>query len=110
MQSPRRYRVDVGRSALTYADYRIGLSNSSGEVYQVRSSCLLFKGAELMDSAFWTMYYLGAIVASWTSYGTQNHLNGDWTWRIPSIVQAGFPILQLIFFSLLPESPRYVDI
>lgn len=28
---------------------------------------------ELMNSAFWTMYYLGAIVASCTSYGTQKH-------------------------------------
>lgn len=69
--------------------------------YQSRSS-------GLMDSAFWTMYYLGAIVASWTSYGTQKHLHDDWTWRIPSIVQAGFPIIQIALFWFLPESPRYV--
>ncbi|OJJ82628.1 uncharacterized protein ASPGLDRAFT_174022 [Aspergillus glaucus CBS 516.65] len=59
-------------------------------------------------SAFWTMYYLGAIVASWTSYGTQKHLTDDWTWRIPSIVQAGFPIIQIALFWFLPESPRWL--
>jgi MFS family permease len=33
-------------------------------------------------SAFWTMYYLGAILASWASYGTQKHLNtSEWSWR-----------------------------
>ncbi|OJJ40188.1 hypothetical protein ASPWEDRAFT_55674 [Aspergillus wentii DTO 134E9] len=59
-------------------------------------------------SAFWTMYYLGAIVASWTTYGTQKQLSSDWTWRVPSIVQAGFPIVQILFFWAVPESPRWL--
>ncbi|KAL4890119.1 general substrate transporter [Aspergillus ambiguus] len=58
--------------------------------------------------AFWTMYYLGAILASWTSYGTQKHLHSDWTWRIPSIIQAGFPIVQILFLWWVPESPRWL--
>ena len=61
-------------------------------------------------SAFWTIYYLGAILASWTSYGTQKHLSAsNWSWRVPSIVQAGFPLIQLIFWYWVPESPRYVQ-
>ena len=61
-------------------------------------------------SAFWTIYYLGAILASWTSYGTQKHLSAsNWSWRVPSIVQAGFPLIQLIFWCWVPESPRYVQ-
>lgn len=60
-------------------------------------------------SAFWTMYYLGAILASWTSYGTQKHLsNSDWSWRVPSIIQAAFPIVQILFWYFVPESPRFV--
>lgn len=60
-------------------------------------------------SAFWTMYYLGAILASWASYGTQKHLaQSDWSWRVPSILQAGFPILQILFWWVVPESPRSV--
>ncbi|KAJ5743808.1 hypothetical protein N7533_008678 [Penicillium manginii] len=60
-------------------------------------------------SAFWTFYYLGAILASWASYGTQKHMSGsDWSWRVPSIVQAGFPVVQIIFWSFVPESPRWL--
>ncbi|OJJ77918.1 hypothetical protein ASPBRDRAFT_114178 [Aspergillus brasiliensis CBS 101740] len=59
-------------------------------------------------SAFWTMYYLGAILASWTCYGTQKNMTDDWTWRIPSIIQAGFPIIQLLFWWCVPESPRWL--
>ncbi|KAI0439711.1 hexose transporter [Xylaria telfairii] len=58
-------------------------------------------------SAFWTMYYLGAILASWTTFGCQNYHN-NWSWRAPSILQAGFPILQLLFIFWVPESPRWL--
>ncbi|RDW92962.1 uncharacterized protein DSM5745_00284 [Aspergillus mulundensis] len=58
--------------------------------------------------AFWTMYYLGAILASWTCYGTQKHLSNDWTWRVPSIIQAGFPIVQVLLWWAVPESPRWL--
>ncbi|KAL4866022.1 hypothetical protein BDV12DRAFT_140121 [Aspergillus spectabilis] len=58
--------------------------------------------------AFWTMYYMGAILASWTCYGTQKHLTSNWTWRVPSIVQAGFPLVQVAFWWFVPESPRWL--
>lgn len=57
--------------------------------------------------AFWTMYYLGAILASWTTFGTQDY-DSDWSWRIPSILQAGLPIVQLAFWWAVPESPRWL--
>lgn len=58
-------------------------------------------------SLFWTCYYFGAILAAWTTYGTQKHLNtSDWAWRGPSIVQGGYPVIQIIFWWFVPESPR----
>ncbi|CAK4031208.1 Lactose permease [Lecanosticta acicola] len=57
-------------------------------------------------SAYWTLYYLGAILASWTTFGTQGY-DSTWAWRIPTILQAGFPAVQLAFFCFLPESPRW---
>lgn len=57
--------------------------------------------------AFWTMYYLGAILASWTTFGTQDYAS-DWSWRIPSILQAGLPLVQLAFWWAVPESPRWL--
>lgn len=52
-----------------------------------------------------TFYYFGAILAAWCTYGTFR-LPGEWSWRIPSIVQAGIPLIQSVFFYWLPESPR----
>jgi sugar porter (SP) family MFS transporter len=60
-------------------------------------------------SLYWTMYYLGAIVAAWTTYGTQKSMIGSqWSWRAPSIVQAAFPLIQIAFWWFLPESPRWL--
>ena len=59
-------------------------------------------------SLFWTCYYFGAILAAWSTYGCQKHIgNSDWGWRTPSILQAAYPIIQVIFFWFLPESPRW---
>ncbi|KEY64402.1 hypothetical protein S7711_08462 [Stachybotrys chartarum IBT 7711] len=58
-------------------------------------------------AAFWTLYYLGAILASWTTFGTQVYENTV-SWRLPSALQAGFPLVQLLFFFWLPESPRWL--
>jgi MFS family permease len=58
-------------------------------------------------SAYWTLYYLGAILASWTTFGTQSY-SSNWSWRIPTILQAGYPGVQLMFWYFLPESPRWL--
>lgn len=56
-------------------------------------------------SLFWTCYYFGAILAAWSTYGTQKHMGDrDWAWRAPSILQAAYPIIQLIFWVFLPEA------
>ncbi|KAL6251652.1 hypothetical protein RBB50_001862 [Rhinocladiella similis] len=60
-------------------------------------------------SLFWTCYYFGAILASWSTYGTQKHIgSSDWAWRAPSILQAAYPFIQLCFFWFVPESPRWL--
>ncbi|KAK7403738.1 hypothetical protein QQX98_010477 [Neonectria punicea] len=58
-------------------------------------------------SAFWTFYYLGAILASWTTFGTQAY-QSTVSWRVPSALQALFPLVQLVFYWQLPESPRWL--
>lgn len=60
-----------------------------------------------LTSLYFTSYFLGGIVASWSSYGCEGR--GDsWAWRIPTILQASFPIIQLSFLWLVPESPRWL--
>ena len=60
-----------------------------------------------MTSLYWCLYYLGAILASWACYGT-NDRGDTWTWRIPTLLQAGYPVIQLIFLWFVPESPRWL--
>ncbi|KAK9452798.1 general substrate transporter [Dipodascopsis uninucleata] len=55
------------------------------------------------------MWYSGAILAAWITYGTywMGETN-NWSWRIPSLLQASFPIMQIILLFFVPESPRYL--
>ncbi|KAI3543840.1 hypothetical protein CABS02_09910 [Colletotrichum abscissum] len=51
--------------------------------------------------------WTGAILASWTTFGCQDY-QSEWAWRVPSILQAGFPLVQLCFYAWVPESPRWL--
>lgn len=42
-----------------------------------------------------------------TTFGTQNY-QSTWSWRIPTILQAGYPAVQLAFLHWVPESPRWL--
>jgi len=61
-----------------------------------------------ITSLYFSTYYVGSIVAAWTTYGTFHHVHSNWSWRIPSAVQAGIPFLQLCFAWCVPESPRWL--
>ncbi|KEZ45573.1 hypothetical protein SAPIO_CDS1910 [Scedosporium apiospermum] len=54
-----------------------------------------------------TCYYFGAIFAAWCTYGTFR-LDSTWSWRIPSILQCGIPVIQACGLYFLPESPRWL--
>ena len=53
-----------------------------------------------------TTWYFGSIIAAWLTFGT-NHINSNWQWRAPTIVQAFPSLLQLTFVWFVPESPRW---
>lgn len=55
-----------------------------------------------------TVWYLGAIIAAWTTFGTLNHLTGDLSWRLPVGLQCAMPGIQLLTLWMLPESPRWL--
>ncbi|KAH3675973.1 hypothetical protein WICMUC_002269 [Wickerhamomyces mucosus] len=62
---------------------------------------------EPVTAFFNSNWYLGAIVSGWVAFGTRN-MGNTWTWRIPSILQGFFPLIQLFLIYLVPESPRYL--
>ncbi|KAK6202382.1 putative hexose transporter [Scheffersomyces amazonensis] len=63
-----------------------------------RSSC---------TAVFNTLWYLGAILAAWITFGTRN-MHGDKSWRIPSYLQAILPGIQVLTLWFCPESPRWL--
>ncbi|KAH6689034.1 general substrate transporter [Plectosphaerella plurivora] len=56
---------------------------------------------------FLTFYSLGSITAGWTTFGTFR-IDGEASWRIPSLLQALPNIIQLVFLAFVPESPRWL--
>lgn len=50
---------------------------------------------------------MGSLVCTWLVFGTKR-IDNDWSWRIPTIVQAFPSVIQIIFLWFIPESPRWL--
>lgn len=50
---------------------------------------------------------IGSILSSWATFGTQD-ISSSWAWRLPSLLQMAYPVLQLVFLWWVPESPRFL--
>jgi len=56
------------------------------------------------------MLGVGALVASWVSWGTYRNLKGSSAqWRVPLGLQIFPAVILAALILLFPESPRYVD-
>ncbi|KAM6529140.1 hypothetical protein FALCPG4_007289 [Fusarium falciforme] len=60
-----------------------------------------------LTALYHCFYFVGAIAAAWITFGTLR-MTGDWSWRIPTLLQGAAPLFQLTFSYFLPESPRYL--
>ncbi|OJA10001.1 hypothetical protein AZE42_03823 [Rhizopogon vesiculosus] len=58
-------------------------------------------------SLYNTLWYLGSIIAAWTTYGTFA-IPTSWAWRIPSALQALPSVIQVLLIWFVPESPRWL--
>jgi sugar porter (SP) family MFS transporter len=121
----RKYTIIIGcilmfiGIALQSAAVNIGMFIAArfmigfGVSYSTQASPLLI--AELahpqhrivITSIYGTTYYLGSIIASWTTFGTLK-IPSNWAWRAPSLLQAAPSVIQLSLIWLVPESPRYL--
>lgn len=56
-----------------------------------------------------SIWYFGSLVAAWACYGANQQRTGTlWSWKIPTIVQAGPSVLQMVAVWFIPESPRWL--
>ncbi|KAJ3528956.1 hypothetical protein NMY22_g9196 [Coprinellus aureogranulatus] len=60
-----------------------------------------------LTSTYNSLWYSGAIVAAWTTFGTFR-IKNTWSWRIPSALQGLPSVLQVALIWFCPESPRWL--
>ncbi|KAH7103946.1 general substrate transporter [Auriculariales sp. MPI-PUGE-AT-0066] len=65
------------------------------------------KERPVLTSLFNVSYFIGSIVAASICLRT-NTIQSDWSWRIPSVLQACPSLVQIFLVFLLPESPRWL--
>ncbi len=87
----------------------IGFGNSVGAVSAppLISELSYPTHRQTVTAFFNSNWYLGAIIAGWVSFGTRN-MGHNWCWRVPTIIQGFFPIVQIFLIYLVPESPRFL--
>ncbi len=61
----------------------------------------------VMTSLFNASWFVGAIVAAGTTYGTFR-MESTWSWRLPSLLQLVPSFCQIAFMWWCPESPRWL--
>ncbi|KAK4251318.1 general substrate transporter [Corynascus novoguineensis] len=65
------------------------------------------KERPIMTSLFNASWFVGAIVAAGTTYGTFQ-MKSTWSWRLPSLLQLVPSFFQIAFMYWCPESPRWL--
>jgi len=61
-----------------------------------------------LTSTYNSLWYSGAIIAAWTTFGTFKMKDSTWSWRIPSAIQALPSVIQVCLIYFCPESPRWL--
>ncbi|KAI0049195.1 hexose transporter [Auriscalpium vulgare] len=60
-----------------------------------------------LTSLYNSLWYSGAIVAAWSTFGTE-FMNNSWSWRLPSLLQGLPSFAQVVLVWFMPESPRWL--
>ncbi|CZR59914.1 probable lactose permease [Phialocephala subalpina] len=82
------------------------LASAAGPAYTVELAHPAYRGT--MAGMYNNFWWLGNILAGWTTYGSNKNLTSSWAWRIPTIVQAGLPSVVMVLILFFPESPRWL--
>lgn len=82
------------------------LASTAAPLYLIEIAPPLYRGT--LAGSYNTLYYMGSILATFTVYGTNLHLEGDIVWRLPLWLQMVCPGIVAMFIWFLPESPRWL--
>ncbi|KAG9256759.1 lactose permease [Emericellopsis atlantica] len=82
------------------------IASAAAPAYAVELSHPAYRG--LMSGMYNNLWWLGNILAGWTTYGTNLHFDNSWAWRVPTLVQCGMPAVVMLVVMFFPESPRWL--
>ncbi|ORX95935.1 general substrate transporter [Clohesyomyces aquaticus] len=83
------------------------IASAAGPAYTVELAHPAYRGT--MAGMYNNFWWLGNILAGWTTYGTNLHLEkSSWAWRLPTLVQCGMPAVVMALIMFFPESPRWL--
>ncbi|KAH7142665.1 lactose permease [Dactylonectria estremocensis] len=82
------------------------ISQACGPVYIVEIVHPSYRGVQ--GGLYNTFWHVGNILAGWTTYGTNLHLDSSWAWRLPTLMQCVLPSIVGSLVFLFPESPRFL--
>ncbi|OCH94384.1 general substrate transporter [Obba rivulosa] len=62
-----------------------------------------------LTSMYNASWYVGSIVSAWVCFGAyESAASSTWSWRVPTLVQAAAPLVQVCSIWFVPESPRFL--
>lgn len=82
------------------------IASAAGPAYTVELAHPAYRG--FMAGMYNNFWWLGNILAGWTTYGANLHLDNSWAWRVPTLVQAGLPAVVMCLIMFFPETPRWL--
>ncbi|CAA9962223.1 hypothetical protein CFE70_005629 [Pyrenophora teres f. teres 0-1] len=83
------------------------IASAAGPAYTVELAHPAYRGT--MAGMYNNFWWLGNILAGWTTYGTNLHMgDSSWAWRIPTIVQCILPTIVMAVIMFFPETPRWL--
>lgn len=84
-----------------------GVSLAHGSAPLLVTELAHFQHRARITTLYNTTWYMGSIMAAWTTYGTFR-IQNTWSWRIPSVLQAAPALCMLSVIFFCPESPRWL--
>jgi sugar porter (SP) family MFS transporter len=82
------------------------IASAAAPAYTVELAHPAFRG--FMAGMYNNLWWLGNILAGWTTYGTNRNLTNSWAWRTPTVTQAFMPAIAMCLILFFPETPRWL--
>ena len=76
------------------------IASAAGPAYTVELAHPAYRGT--MAGMYNNFWWLGNIIAGWTTYGTNKNFDNSWAWRIPTVVQCLIPGFVMCCIMFMP--------